>query len=97
LAVDASATCRRCDGDRLSVRSGSLQSRFPASSPGIWRRCWSGPARIADAAAHGRLDLTRIRLIDTPDDPAEAARRAIALARDGHARADQGAAFIPTT
>jgi hypothetical protein len=70
-----------CDRD-------SLWSRFPASSPDIWRRCWSDPgADRSTRAAHAGLDLARIELIDTPDDPAEAARRAVALAREGTVRA----------
>src|SRR5439155_145069 len=47
-----------------------------------------GPeARIADAAAQAGLDLSRIQLIETPDDPFTAAQRAVAMARDGEVRA----------
>ena len=71
----------RCDRDSLQV---ALSGQFA----GYLAPVLVGPeARIADAAAHAALDLARIELIDTPDDPAEAARRAVALARDGTVRA----------
>ncbi len=81
------------DRDRLSLRS-----RFAASSPcpaqfaGYLAPMLVGPeARIADAAAHAGLDLSRIELIDTPDDPSAAAHRAVELVREGRGpRADQG-------
>jgi phosphotransacetylase len=70
-----------CDRDSLQV---ALSGQFA----GYLAPVLVGPeARIADAAAHAGLDLARIDLIDTPDDPAEAARRAVALARDGTVRA----------
>src|SRR5689334_21873698 len=70
-----------CDRDSLQV---ALSGQFA----GYLAPVLIGPeARIADAAAHAGLDLSRIELIDTPDDPAEAARRAVALARDGTVRA----------
>lgn len=47
-----------------------------------------GPeARIADAAAQGGLDISRVELVDTPDEPFVAAQRAVALAQSGRVRA----------
>src|SRR4051812_30554675 len=47
-----------------------------------------GPeGRIADAAAHAGLDLSRIERVDTPDDPFAAAQQAVLLARNGEVRA----------
>ena len=70
-----------CDRDSLQV---ALSGQFA----GYLAPVLVGPeARIADAAAHAGLDLSRIELVDTPDDPAEAARRAVGLARDGTVRA----------
>src|SRR5439155_10458035 len=43
--------------------------------------------RIADAAAQAGLDISRIDLIDTPDEPFAAAQRAAALAKSGEVRA----------
>jgi len=43
-----------------------------------------GPeTRIRDVANHAGLDISRLALIDTPDDPRAAAAHAVALARDG--------------
>ena len=70
-----------CDRDSLQV---ALSGQFA----GYLAPVLVGPeARIAEAAAHAGLDLSRIELVDTPDDPAEAARRAVVLARDGAVRA----------
>lgn len=70
-----------CDRDSLQV---ALSGQFA----GYLAPVLVGPeARIAEAAAHAGLDLSRIELIDTPDDPAEAARRAVTLAREGTVRA----------
>ncbi|HEY2862993.1 MAG TPA: bifunctional enoyl-CoA hydratase/phosphate acetyltransferase [Casimicrobiaceae bacterium] len=70
-----------CDRDSLQV---ALSGQFA----GYLAPVLVGPeARIADAAAHAGLDLSRIELVDTPDDPAEAARRAVTLAREGSVRA----------
>ena len=70
-----------CDRDSLQV---ALSGQFA----GYLAPVLVGPeARIADAAGHAGLDLSRIELVDTPDDPAEAARRAVTLARDGVVRA----------
>jgi phosphotransacetylase len=47
-----------------------------------------GPeTRIRDVANHAGLDISRLELVDTPDDRRAAAARAIALARDGTVQA----------
>ena len=47
-----------------------------------------GPqARIRDAALAAGVDLSRLQVIDTADDPSAAAERAVALAREGAADA----------
>ncbi|HKW80320.1 MAG TPA: bifunctional enoyl-CoA hydratase/phosphate acetyltransferase [Casimicrobiaceae bacterium] len=70
-----------CDRDSLQV---ALSGQFA----GYLAPVLVGPeARIADAAAHAGLDLSRIELIDTPDDPSEAARRAVVLAHEARVRA----------
>src|SRR5881397_2388239 len=70
-----------CDHD-------SLQAALSGQFAGYLAPVLVGPeARIADAAAQAGLDLSRIRLIDTPDEPLVAAQRAVALARDGEVRA----------
>jgi phosphate acetyltransferase len=43
--------------------------------------------RIAETAALAGLDLSRVEVVDTPDDPFVAAQRAATLARDGQVRA----------
>lgn len=70
-----------CDRDSLQL---ALSGQFA----GYLTPVLIGPeARIADAAAQAGLDLSRIDLIDTPDDPHAAAQRAVALARSGEVRA----------
>ncbi|MGH8714089.1 MAG: bifunctional enoyl-CoA hydratase/phosphate acetyltransferase [Casimicrobiaceae bacterium] len=70
-----------CDRDSLQV---ALSGQFA----GYLAPVLVGPeARIADAAAHAGLDLSRIELIDTPDEPSAAAHRAVELAREGRVRA----------
>lgn len=70
-----------CDRDSLQV---ALSGQFA----GYLAPVLVGPeARIADAAAHAGLDLSRIELVDTPDEPGAAARRAVELAREGRVRA----------
>jgi phosphotransacetylase len=70
-----------CDRDSLQL---ALSGQFA----GYLTPVLIGPeARIADAAAQAGLDLSRIELIDTPDDPHTAAQRAVELARDGEVRA----------
>jgi phosphotransacetylase len=47
-----------------------------------------GPeARIRDVANHAGLDISRLALVDTPDDPRAAAARAVELAREGRVSA----------
>lgn len=70
-----------CDRDSLQL---ALSGQFA----GYLTPVLVGPeARIADAATQAGLDLSRIELIDTPDDPHAAAQRAVALARSGEVRA----------
>jgi phosphate acetyltransferase len=70
-----------CDRD-------SLQLAMSGQFAGYISPVLVGPeARIADAAAHAGLDLSRVVLVDTPDEPFIAAQRAVALARAGEVRA----------
>src|SRR3954469_7089281 len=66
-----------CDRD-------SLQSALSGQFAGYLAPVLVGPeSRISDTAAQAGLDLSRIELIDTPDEPIAAAERAVALAREG--------------
>ena len=70
-----------CDRD-------SLQNALSARFAGYLAPILVGPEkRITDAAAQAGLDLSRIDLIDTPDDPFAAAQRAVALAKNGETQA----------
>src|ERR1700751_4642061 len=70
-----------CDRDSLQ---NALSARFAGYLPPIL----VGPEkRISDAAAQAGLDLSRIDLIETPDDPFAAAQRAVALAKNGETQA----------
>ena len=70
-----------CDRDALQI---ALSGRFA----GYLAPVLVGPEkRIADAAAQAGLDLSRVDMVDTPDDPFAAAQRAVALARTGEVRA----------
>jgi len=70
-----------CDQD-------SLQNALSARFAGYLEPTLVGPEkRIADAAAHAGLDLSRIALIDTADDPSVAAQRAVAMAKSGEVQA----------
>lgn len=70
-----------CDRD-------SLQLAMSGQFAGYISPVLVGPeARIADAAAHAGVDLSRVVLVDTPDEPFIAAQRAVALARAGEVRA----------
>jgi len=70
-----------CDRDSLQI---ALSGQFA----GYLAPVLVGPeARIQDAAAQAGLDLARITLVDTQDDPFVAAQRAVALARNGEVRA----------
>jgi phosphotransacetylase len=70
-----------CDRDALQI---ALSGRFA----GYLAPVLVGPEkRIADAAAQAGLDLSRVDVVDTPDDPFAAAQRAVALARTGEVRA----------
>lgn len=70
-----------CDRDSLQV---ALSGQFA----GYLAPVLVGPeARIADAAGHAGLDLSRIELVDTPDDPSAAAHRAVELVHEAKVRA----------
>lgn len=70
-----------CDSD-------SLQFALSGQFAGYLAPVLVGPeSRIAEAAAQAGLDLSRIELIDTPDEPFAAAQRAVALAKNGDVRA----------
>jgi phosphate acetyltransferase len=70
-----------CDRD-------ALQTALSGQFAGYLAPILVGPdKRIAEAAAMAGLDLSRVEVIDTPDDPFVAAQRAAALARDGQVRA----------
>ena len=70
-----------CDRDSLQV---ALSAQFA----GYLSPVLVGPeTRIADAAAQAGLDLSRVTIVDTPDEPFVAAQRAVALARAGEVKA----------
>jgi phosphotransacetylase len=70
-----------CDRDALQM---ALSGQFA----GYLAPVLVGPdKRIGEAAAMAGLDLSRIEIVDTPDNPFAAAQRAVALARDGQVRA----------
>src|ERR1700686_757690 len=70
-----------CDSDSLQI---ALSGQFAGYTAPVL----VGPeSRIADAAALAGLDLSRIELIDTPDEPFAAAQRAALLAKNGGVRA----------
>jgi phosphate acetyltransferase len=70
-----------CDRDSLQI---ALSGQFA----GYLAPVLVGPeARIADAAAQAGLDLARVTIVDTSDEPFVAAQRAVALARAGEVRA----------
>ncbi len=70
-----------CDRDSLQI---ALSGQFA----GYLAPVLVGPeGRIADAAAQAGLDLSRVTIVDTPDEPFVAAQRAVALARSGEVRA----------
>jgi phosphate acetyltransferase len=81
LAPLPAAVVYPCDSDSLQI---ALSGQFA----GYLAPVLVGPeARIADAAAQAGLDLSRITLIDTPDEPFAAAQRAVELAKNGEVRA----------
>ncbi len=81
LPALAAAVVYPCDRDSLQI---ALSGQFA----GYLAPVLVGPeARIADAAAQAGLDLARITVVDTPDEPFLAAQRAVALARTGEVRA----------
>src|SRR5579864_3621791 len=77
----AAAIVYPCDSDSLQI---ALSGQFA----GYLAPVLVGPeSRIADAAAQAGLDLSRIALVDTPDEPFAAAQRAAAMAKSGDVRA----------
>jgi phosphate acetyltransferase len=70
-----------CDRD-------SLQTALSGAFAGYLEPVLVGPeARIRDAALKAGLDISRLPIVDTPDDPRSAAQRAAEIARDGKAAA----------
>jgi len=70
-----------CDRD-------SLQNALSARFAGYLAPVLVGPEkRITDAAAQAGLDLSRVDLVDTPDDPFAAAQRAVVMAKAGETQA----------
>lgn len=70
-----------CDAD-------SLQLALAGEFAGYLAPTLVGPqSRIRDAALRAGIDISRLPIVDTPDDPRVAAERAVALARDGAADA----------
>ncbi|HET9764952.1 MAG TPA: bifunctional enoyl-CoA hydratase/phosphate acetyltransferase [Casimicrobiaceae bacterium] len=66
----------------------ALQMALSAQFAGYLAPILVGPdKRIREAGALAGLDLSRIEVVDTPDDPFVAAQRAAALARNGEVRA----------
>ena len=66
-----------CDRD-------SVQLALSGAFAGYLAPTLVGPeARIRDVANHAGLDISRLAIVDTPDDPRLAAARAVALAREG--------------
>jgi phosphate acetyltransferase len=64
--------------------AGALAASLEIRRQGIASVLLVGPAtRIAALAASEQLSLAQVRIIDTPDDPLEAARTAAALVLDG--------------
>lgn len=70
-----------CDRD-------ALQTALSAAFAGYLEPTLVGPeARIRDAADRAGLDIARLPVVDTPDDPRAASVRAALLARDGRVAA----------
>ena len=66
-----------CDRDSLQL---ALSGAFAAYLAPLL----VGPeARIRDAAAKAGLDISRLTIVDTPDDPRAAGLRAVEIAREG--------------
>ena len=77
----AAAVVYACDRDALQL---ALSGEFA----GYLAPTLVGPeARIRDVAAKAGLNISRLPIIDTRDDPRDAALRAIQLVRDGNAEA----------
>ena len=66
----------------------SLQLALSGAFAGYLAPTLVGPdERIRDAANRAGLDISRLTIVDTPDEPRAASERAVALARDGNGRA----------
>ena len=66
----------------------SLQLALSGAFAGYLAPTLVGPEeRIRDAANRAGLDISRLALVDTPDEPRAASERAVALVRDGKASA----------
>ena len=77
----AAAVVYPCDGE-------SLQLALSGEFAGYLAPTLVGPeARISDAARRAGVEIARLRVMDTDDDPRAAASRAVELARDGKADA----------
>jgi hypothetical protein len=62
----------------------SLQLALAGAFAGYLAPTLVGPqSRIRDAASRAGIDISRLAIVDTPDDAAAAAERAVQLARDG--------------
>jgi phosphotransacetylase len=70
-----------CDRDAIQV---ALSGQFA----GYLAPVLVGPeSRIQETAGQAGLDLSRVSIVDTADEPAAAAQRAVAMARSGEVRA----------
>src|SRR5437868_7472588 len=77
----AAAVVYACDRDALQLALSGEFAAYLAPTP-------VGPeARIRDFAGKAGLNISRLPIVDTKDDPRAAALRAIELARDGQAEA----------
>jgi len=66
----------------------SLQLALSGAFAGYLAPTLVGPqTQVREAAERAGLDISRVPLVDTPDDPRAAAERAAALAREGHVSA----------
>lgn len=66
----------------------SLQLAVSGAFAGYLAPMLVGPeSRIRDVALQAGLDITRLAIVDTPDEPRAAAERAVALAREGQVAA----------
>ena len=70
------------------VEPDALQVALSGAFAGYLAPVLIGPeTRIRDAANRAGLDISRLEIVDTPDEPRSAATRAAQLAREGHLEA----------